>query len=29
LIHISTLEKQGEAIDVSAVVAAAHGSLDK
>ena len=29
LIHISTLEKQGEAIDVAAVVAAAHGSLDK
>ena len=29
LIHISTQEKQGDAIDVAATVAAAHGSLDK
>ncbi|MCR5416791.1 MAG: TlyA family RNA methyltransferase [Pseudobutyrivibrio sp.] len=29
LIHISTTDKEGEAIDVAATVAAAHGSLDK
>ncbi len=29
LIHISTVEKEGDAIDVAAVVDAAHGSLDK
>ena len=29
LIHLSTTEKEGEAIDVAAVVEAAHGSLDK
>ena len=29
LIHISTADKKGEAIDVAATVAEAHGSLDK